>query len=152
MHIKSHVSQWRRRQVKLSLQTAGQMTQGTGTVQLSVTSQEPPVWHPLNFQVNVTQRNRQLDNMAFYPIPQISPQSTTRRKKREHLRGGIENVKPTFQIRLSLQVPRQLNIAQQPLTSPFRHEFVTWEEVIAVTVMRRPRCQTRCQRSLRSAH
>lgn len=71
------------------------MTQETGTVQLSVTSQQPSLWHLLNFQVCVKQRNRQFDNTAFISYPK-SLHNQPQEKKKEQLRGGIENVKSTF--------------------------------------------------------
>lgn len=104
------------------------MTRGTWAAQLSVTSQEPPLLflqHLLNFQVCVKPRNRQLDNMAFISHPESLHNQAPGEKK------TIERQSWKCEANLSNKavsvVPCWLNIAQQPLSSPFRHEFVTWE-------------------------
>lgn len=73
-----------------------------------------PAWH---FSTSQRQSGRGTD--GFYLATQMSPQSRTWKWK--HLRCATEGTKPTSEVRPSLQVPRKLNIAQQPLTSPFRH-------------------------------
>lgn len=152
MHIKSCVFQRKPRQVMLSfinhrIDDTG--NQNSAIVQ-NFTELPPHCTYPTSKCVSSSDTDSLTTQLASH-TPNLSTINHQGKKKKEQLR-GIKNVKPVSQIRLPLQVPWQLNIAQHPLTSPFRHKFVTWEEVVAVTVMRRPRRQTCCQRSLRSAH